>query len=69
VSSIIVGARTEAQWKDNLTAADVKLTAEERAKLDAVSQKPLMYPYWHQAKTAADRLSPADRTLLAPFLA
>jgi aryl-alcohol dehydrogenase-like predicted oxidoreductase len=69
VSSIIVGARTEAQWKDNLTAADVKLTAEERAKLDAVSQKPLMYPYWHQAKTAADRLSPADETLLAPFLA
>jgi hypothetical protein len=29
---------------------------------------PLLYPYWHQASTAADRLSPADLTLLKPHL-
>jgi hypothetical protein len=28
----------------------------------------LIYPYWHQRKTASDRLSPADLALLAPFL-
>ncbi len=28
----------------------------------------LLYPYWHQAKTASDRLSPADLTLLRPHL-
>jgi hypothetical protein len=28
----------------------------------------LLYPYWHQAKTARDRLSPADLTLLRPHL-
>jgi hypothetical protein len=30
---------------------------------------PLLYPYWHQAKTTSDRLSPADLSLLGPYLA
>jgi hypothetical protein len=33
-----------------------------------VSAPPLLYPYWHQAKTAKDRLSPADLALLGPRL-
>jgi len=68
VTSVIIGGRTEAQFKDNLAAADLKLTAEERARLDQVSQPPLLYPYWHQSFTATDRLSPIDRDLLAPYL-
>jgi hypothetical protein len=28
----------------------------------------LLYLYWHQAKTAADRLGPADLSLLGPHL-
>jgi aryl-alcohol dehydrogenase-like predicted oxidoreductase len=66
VTSVIIGARTEQQLADNLKAADLVLTADERARLDAVSAPPLLYPYWHQAKTASDRLSPADLSLLAP---
>jgi aryl-alcohol dehydrogenase-like predicted oxidoreductase len=68
VSSLVIGARTGEQLADNLAAADLTLTAEERAKLDAASAPPLLYPYWHQAKTARDRLSPADLTLLGPHL-
>ncbi len=68
VTSVIVGGRTEAQFKDNLAAADLKLTAEERARLDAVSAPPILYPYWHQLSTANDRLSPADLSLLGPHL-
>ena len=68
VSSVIVGARTEAQLGDNLQAANLVLTAEERARLDQVSATPLLYPYWHQANTAADRLSPADLSLLGGHL-
>ena len=37
---------------------------DERARLDEVSAPPLLYPYWHQAKSASDRLSEADLTLL-----
>jgi aryl-alcohol dehydrogenase-like predicted oxidoreductase len=69
VASLILGARTEEQLADNLAAAELSLSDEERARLDEVSAPPLLYPYWHQAKTAADRLSPADLTLLGPHLA
>ena len=58
VVSAIVGGRTVAQIQDNLGAAELKLTAEERARLDAVSQPTLLYPYWHQAWTAKDRPAP-----------
>jgi aryl-alcohol dehydrogenase-like predicted oxidoreductase len=68
VTSLVVGARTEEQLVDNLAAADLGLAADERARLDAISAPPLLYPYWHQAKTASDRLSAADLTLLAPHV-
>jgi aryl-alcohol dehydrogenase-like predicted oxidoreductase len=68
VTSVVIGARTDAQLQDNLKAADLVLTAEERARLDAVSAPPLLYPYWHQANTASDRLSPSDLSLLGPYL-
>jgi aryl-alcohol dehydrogenase-like predicted oxidoreductase len=68
VTTVIIGGRTEAQIKDNLGAAELKLTPEERARLDKISQPPLLYPYWHQAWTAKDRLGAADLALLAPYL-
>ncbi|MGE5290386.1 MAG: aldo/keto reductase [Micromonosporaceae bacterium] len=68
VTSVVIGARTTEQLADNLAAADLVLTADQRERLDKVSAPPLIYPYWHQAKTARDRLSPADLTLLGPYL-
>jgi aryl-alcohol dehydrogenase-like predicted oxidoreductase len=68
VVSLIVGARTDEQLEDNLAAADLKLSDDERARLEAISRPPLIYPHWHQARTASDRLGPADRALLDPFL-
>jgi aryl-alcohol dehydrogenase-like predicted oxidoreductase len=67
VSSIVVGARTDEQLADNLDAADLELTDAEHDRLEQVSRPPLLYPYWHQRKTAADRLGPADLTLLGPY--
>ncbi len=68
VASLVIGARTEAQLADNLAAADLVLTADEVARLEAASRPPLIYPYWHQARTASDRLSPADLALIGPHL-
>jgi aryl-alcohol dehydrogenase-like predicted oxidoreductase len=68
VTSLVIGARTTEQLTDNLAAADLVLSAEQREQLDKASAPPLIYPYWHQAKTASDRLSPADLTLLGPHL-
>jgi diketogulonate reductase-like aldo/keto reductase len=65
---VIVGARLEEQLVDNLKAAELALTDEERARLDEASALPLLYPYWHQANTASDRLGPADVSLLGPHI-
>jgi aryl-alcohol dehydrogenase-like predicted oxidoreductase len=68
VASVIVGARTDEQLADNLRAAELELSEEERRRLDEVSAPPLLYPFWHQAKTASDRLGPADLSLLGPYV-
>jgi aryl-alcohol dehydrogenase-like predicted oxidoreductase len=68
VTSVIVGARTEEQLRDNLAAAELRLSELEMRRLDDVSAVPLMYPYWHQANTGGGRLGPADLSLLARHL-
>jgi aryl-alcohol dehydrogenase-like predicted oxidoreductase len=64
VTSVVIGARKDDQLADNLAAADLRLTADQFARIDEISRPPLQYPYWHQALTASDRLSPADLSLL-----
>ena len=49
VATVIVGARNEDQLKQNLGAVGWNLSAEQVKKLDAASEKPKTYPYWHQA--------------------
>src|SRR5579864_5204907 len=49
VSTVIIGARDEAQLKQNLAAVGWNLTSEQIAKLDAASAPVRAYPYWHQA--------------------
>ena len=49
VASIIFGARTEEQLRDNLAAVEWKLTDEQVQRLDAASAATRTYPYWHQA--------------------
>lgn len=46
VTSIIIGAKTPAQLQENLKATGVRLSSEERASLDMVSQLPPEYPGW-----------------------
>jgi diketogulonate reductase-like aldo/keto reductase len=67
VTSVIIGGRSDEQFQDNLLAAELKLTTEERASLNAASQPPLLYPYWHQSFTAQDRLGPIDLDLIGPY--
>lgn len=56
VSSLVVGARTEEQLKENLAATGWDLTVEQVRRLDGVSEPQPVYPYWHQ------RLKPALNT-------
>lgn len=65
ITSLLIGARTDEQLTSNLLASSLTLSDDERGRLDQVSTLPKLYPYWHQARTAADRLGPGDRVLLA----
>ncbi|WP_128545335.1 aldo/keto reductase [Larkinella soli] len=48
VSTIVFGARNEEQLKQNLDAVGWNLTPEQVARLEKASEKPPIYPYWHQ---------------------
>ncbi|HEY8403750.1 MAG TPA: aldo/keto reductase [Flavobacteriales bacterium] len=48
ISSIIIGARTEEQLKQNLGAIGWNLTLDQVKRLDAASEVTPPYPYWHQ---------------------
>lgn len=50
VATVIIGARHEAQLRQNLGAVGWALTTEQIAALDAASAIPLAYPYFHQAR-------------------
>ncbi|MGH8721132.1 MAG: aldo/keto reductase, partial [Burkholderiales bacterium] len=58
IAAIVIGARNEAQLRDNLGAVGWKLTAEQVATLDAASAVPLAYPYWHQRTIYGERNPP-----------
>lgn len=55
VSTVIIGARNEAQLQDILGANDFRLTPEQAVRLDKASARPPAYPYWHQMTVYAER--------------
>jgi len=55
VDTVILGARNEAQLRDNLASAAWALREEEMDRLDEASAVPEPYPYWHQQKWAGAR--------------
>jgi aryl-alcohol dehydrogenase-like predicted oxidoreductase len=46
VSSVLIGAKTQEQLRDNLAAIEVTFTPEQLALLDAASALPQEYPAW-----------------------
>jgi aryl-alcohol dehydrogenase-like predicted oxidoreductase len=48
VSTVIIGARTEEQLRQNIGAVGWSLTADQVAALDKASATTPVYPYWHQ---------------------
>lgn len=60
VTSLVIGARTAEQLADNLAAAELVLTEEERERLDTVSDLPLIYRYWPGATTCTSQRRPGQ---------
>lgn len=60
VATVLIGARDEAQLRQNLGAVGWNLTAEQVAKLDAASKVRPVYPYWHQEGFAERNPAPGE---------
>jgi len=60
VSSVIIGARTEEQLRNNLGAVGWTLSADHVQQLDAVSVRTAPYPYFpYQRQEGFARLNPS----------
>ena len=67
ISSLVVGGLSEEQFRDNIAAVDLKLSAEELERLNQVSRPAYIYPYWHQHNFAKERFSAGDWALHASY--
>jgi aryl-alcohol dehydrogenase-like predicted oxidoreductase len=61
VTSVIIGAKTDEQLRDNLAATKLALSADEMSALDAVSALPPEYPGWMVAWQQRDRVAEPKR--------
>ncbi len=60
VASVIIGARNEAQLRQNLGATGWELSADQAARLDAVSTRTAPYPYFpYRRQEGFARLNPS----------
>ena len=55
VTSVIIGAKNDAQLADNLAATTLQLTPDDLAKLDTISALPPEYPGWMVAWQNRDK--------------
>ncbi len=55
VTSVIIGAKTEAQLNDNLAATSVELSSDDLKKLDEVSKLKPEYPGWMLERQGGER--------------
>jgi aryl-alcohol dehydrogenase-like predicted oxidoreductase len=58
VDNIVIGARTEEQLRQNLDAVGWNLTVDQVKKLDAATETPPPYPYWHQRQVPSLNAAP-----------
>jgi aryl-alcohol dehydrogenase-like predicted oxidoreductase len=65
ITSLIVGARTEAQLHDNLAAVELKLSDAQRTRIEEATRRQPLYPYWHRFTAGIDRFDPAEQPFLA----
>jgi aryl-alcohol dehydrogenase-like predicted oxidoreductase len=59
VTSVLIGATKAHQLADNLKAADITLTAEQIADLDAATALPPVYPNWFIDRLADTQVTDA----------
>ncbi len=55
MTSVLIGANRPEQLADNIAAAEVRLTADDLATIDAASALPKEYPGWMLERQGVNR--------------
>lgn len=64
VTSLVIGARNQEQLDDNLASLDLELTDDQRERIEQATRPVPLYPFWHRAIQATDRVDPAEAELI-----
>lgn len=67
VGPLVIGARTDHQLRENLAAASIQLTPEQHDRIEAIARPAPIYPYWHRARNASERATPAEAGYLTGY--
>jgi aryl-alcohol dehydrogenase-like predicted oxidoreductase len=60
VGPVVLGARDERQLRENLAAESMALSAAQHDRIEAVARPAPLYPHWHRAMYAAERVTPGE---------
>ena len=67
IHSLVIGARTEEQLRDNLAAYQLELAPEQADRIERAGRPAAIYPLWHRAMAGLDRPSPAEKPYLEGY--
>lgn len=67
VGPVVIGARNEQQLRENLAAASMTLTPEQHDRIEAIARPAPIYPFWHRARNAFERATPAEEPYLRGY--
>lgn len=67
VGPLVIGARNEQQLRENLAAVSMTLTQEEQDRIEAIARPAPLYPFWHRARNAFERATPAEEPYLRGY--
>ncbi|RKR02390.1 aryl-alcohol dehydrogenase-like predicted oxidoreductase [Kushneria sinocarnis] len=67
VTSLIIGARSEAHLQDDLAAAELTLSQQEIDRIESATRPAPLYPYWHRIVAGMDRIDKAEKPFLDNF--
>jgi aryl-alcohol dehydrogenase-like predicted oxidoreductase len=64
VGPVVLGARSEAQLREDLAAAAITLSPEQHDRIEALARPAPLYPLWHRAMYATERAAPVEAAYL-----
>ena len=67
VDSVIIGARNNEQWYEDVASYNLQLTDQDIAQINDLTAPEALYPFWHRAMNSMERASDAEKVYLDAY--